>query len=100
MIVESFGPGEAAVGTVPSEGTAAVVLVRHAFAPLRNVTGAAPPFITVRTPAELPAALHRLVADGAALDALQAANRAWWERAIRYYAGRFARAVCPSDTRL
>ena len=97
VVIQTFGPGEEAVGTIPTEGAEAVEAVTTAFAPLDDVTGAPPPFVVVREPAGLPAALRPLLlaADGgAALDALQTSAREWWEQAKRHYASRFERAVC------
>lgn len=95
LVITSYGPGEEAVGTVPSEGDAARAAVTLAYAPLANVTGEPPPFVVVATAAELPAALAPLAESAEALDALQRRARDWWDAAKRHYARRFAAAVCP-----
>ena len=92
LIVESFGPGEAAVGTTPTYGESAVEAVRAAFASLANVTGMPPPFLVVKHAEELPAALAGLAASSDALDEMQRRSREWWSQAKAYYAGRFERA--------
>ena len=99
MVVLAFGPGELAVGTAPLEGDEAVREVAAALAPLDAVDGGAPPpFVVVREPSELAAALKPFVggAGGGALDAQQAKVVAWWAKAKAFYAGAFEEEACPS----
>lgn len=97
LVITRFGPGEAAVGTVPSYGIDAIEAVTAALGPLADVTGEPPPFVTVAHEDELPAALAQIATRAGELDELQRATMAWWEKAKRHYAARFERWVCPTS---
>jgi hypothetical protein len=102
LVVLAFGPGEHAVGTAPLEGDEAVREVAAALSPLDAVDGGAPPpFVVVREPSELAAALAPFVGGvgGRALDAQQAKVVAWWARAKAFYAGAFEEVACPTLAR-
>jgi hypothetical protein len=99
LIVRRFGPGEAAVGTVPDSGEEGRALVVAAFAPLSNVSGGEPPpFVVVDHEDELAEALKPYAASASALDALQARMLQWWVRAKRHYADALGHAVCPGQS--
>jgi hypothetical protein len=95
VVVLRFGPGEAAVGTVPTYDADAIEAVNAAFAPLRNVTGEPPPFVFVTHESELSARLAALAWSAERLDEQQALTMAWWRDAKRYYARAFTRWACP-----
>ena len=96
VIIRQFGPGEAAVGTVPEYGPRAAQLVATAFAPLHHVTGSEPPFVVVDHESQLPEALRPLLEDGGRLDALQAQALEWWTMAKRFYSRNLEQAACPA----
>ena len=95
VVVLRFGPGEAAVGTVPTYDADAIEAVNAAFEPLRNVTGEPPPFVFVTHESELSARLAALAWSAERLDEQQALTMAWWRDAKRYYARAFTRWACP-----
>lgn len=97
LVVRRFGPGESAVGTTPLTGPEAEAIVSTALAPLRAVTGEAPPFVVVSHEAELPAALEALARSPEKLDELQRRALKWWARAKAHYAHAFQARICPRE---
>ena len=95
VVVESFGPGEAAVGTDPLYGAPAIRATRDALLPLvDDLGGKALPFVVVPDVESLVDELRRLHDDQGALDEVQEATRAWWRSVKAFYAQRFQDALC------